>query len=365
MNTKKILIAALLAAAFTPALASASEPNVAFELAAFDNGGDDKEGVVRERVVVRDGEAAHLMAGFDNLQFNGHMLRGRTVKNAPYSGEAVTERLQNLSDGNQITKSSTTVHYRDSAGRTRQETRDDSGKVRRVTIHDTVEGITYILNPESKTVTKIGPMRDVRALGDKARAEADKARAEADKVRAEMDKSRVTEDVRKGPNGEHIIIKRVERGEGELGKQIREDVRIRLASRLDGMKMPGLEMIERMGPMLGHFGDSKWSRNASVKDLGSKDIDGVKAQGKLRSYDIPAGEIGNKNPIIVSTETWYSPELQVTMYSKHSDPRNGERIYRLASLKRDEPAAALFAIPSDYKVIEPLKHQVHKVEIKK
>ncbi|MES2900511.1 MAG: hypothetical protein V4723_12345 [Pseudomonadota bacterium] len=370
MNTKQILLATLLAGAFAPALALATEPNVAFEAGSFDNG-DDKQ--VREHVVVRNGDATHVMSGFDHMNFSGSLLRGRVVKNAPYSGEAITERQHTLGDGNQITKSSSTLNYRDSAGRTRQEVRDDNGKVRTVTIRDSVEGSTYILNPETRTATKIGPIGDLRAMGDKARADAavirDKAHAERDalreKMRADLDKGKYSEEVRKGPNGEHIIVKRIERKDGEPGKQIREDVRIRLANGLDGKTMAGLDVLERMGPMMaGHFGDSKWSRNVSNKDLGSKDIDGVKAQGKMRSYEIPAGEIGNKNPIIVSTETWYSPDLQVTVYSKHSDPRTGDRTYRLASLKREEPAPALFTVPSDYKINEPIKH-MHKFEIKK
>ena len=370
MNTKQILIAALLASVFAPALAWSREPNVAFEATTFDNG-DDKH--VREHVVVRHGDATHVMSGVDQMNFSGPLIHVRTVKNAPYSGEAITERRQVLSDGNQINKSSSTVNYRDSAGRTRQEVRDDSGKVKHVTIRDAVEGSTYLLNPQTKTATKIGPMGDIRAMPDQARAEAtgvrDKGFAERDaireKMRADPDKGKVTEEVRKGPNGEHIIVKRIERGDGESGKQIREDVRIRLASGVDGRSMPGIDVLERMGPMLaGHFGDSKWSKNVSTKDLGTKDIEGVKALGKLRSYEIPAGEIGNKNPIIVSTETWYSPDLQATVHSRHSDPRTGERIYRLASLKREEPAAALFSIPSDYKVSEAIKN-VHKIEIRK
>ena len=93
---------------------------------------------------------------------------------------------------------------------------------------------------------------------------------------------------------------------------------------------------------------------ATTKDLGTRDFNGVKAEGKLRSYEIPAGEIGNRNPIVVSDETWYSPELQITVYTKHSDPRSGDTVFRLENLKRDEPAASLFAVPSDYTVKEPM-----------
>jgi hypothetical protein len=94
----------------------------------------------------------------------------------------------------------------------------------------------------------------------------------------------------------------------------------------------------------------KWAAKASSRDLGARAFDGVRAEGKLRSHEIPAGEVGNRNPIVVADENWTSPELQVTVYSKHSDPRSDDYVYRLEGLKRGEPDAALFAVPSDDKV---------------
>jgi len=98
------------------------------------------------------------------------------------------------------------------------------------------------------------------------------------------------------------------------------------------------------------YGDMKWASKTVTKDLGTKNIDGVKAEGKLRSYEIPAGAAGNRKPIVVTDESWYSPELQVTLYSKHSDVRTGEAVFRMSNLKRGEPAASLFSVPSDYTV---------------
>ena len=46
---------------------------------------------------------------------------GKVVKGAPYSGEAVTETIQTLSDGNRIVNRMTSSVYRDSEGRTRRE----------------------------------------------------------------------------------------------------------------------------------------------------------------------------------------------------------------------------------------------------
>ena len=76
----------------------------------------------------------------------------------------------------------------------------------------------------------------------------------------------------------------------------------------------------------------------------------MKAEGTSTTWIIPAGKIGNRNAITVMRESWYSPELHVTVYSRHSDPRTGESIYRLANIRRGEPAADLFKVPEGYKV---------------
>lgn len=67
---------------------------------------------------------------------------------------------------------------------------------------------------------------------------------------------------------------------------------------------------------------------------------------------IPAGDMGNELPINVVTETWFSPELQVTVLRKFNDPRYGEDIYRLTNINRTEPAKALFEIPAEYTIKE-------------
>jgi len=85
-----------------------------------------------------------------------------------------------------------------------------------------------------------------------------------------------------------------------------------------------------------------------TKTLAARDFDGVKAEGKATTWTIPAGQIGNQKPILVTSESWYSPDLQVTVYSRHNDPRTGESLYRLASLKRSEPSADLFRVPEGY-----------------
>jgi hypothetical protein len=45
-----------------------------------------------------------------------------------------------------------------------------------------------------------------------------------------------------------------------------------------------------------------------------------------------------------------SPELKTVVFSKNSDPRNGDSTTRLTNMSRSEPDPSLFQILSDYEV---------------
>ncbi len=99
--------------------------------------------------------------------------------------------------------------------------------------------------------------------------------------------------------------------------------------------------------------------------LGNRDFDGVKAEGTQTVWTIAAGQIGNRNPILITKESWYSPELQVTVMTRHNDPRTGESIYRLAGLKRAEPPIDLFKVPEGYTVKGRDKRSTPEAELRK
>jgi len=92
--------------------------------------------------------------------------------------------------------------------------------------------------------------------------------------------------------------------------------------------------------------------NLKREDLGTQTIGGVTAQGTRVTKTIPAGQIGNEKPITIVDEVWYSNDLQTTVMSKRSDPWSGETTYSLTNIRRAEPDAALFAVPSDYSVTQ-------------
>jgi hypothetical protein len=88
----------------------------------------------------------------------------------------------------------------------------------------------------------------------------------------------------------------------------------------------------------------------STESLGARDVAGVKAEGTRSTYTIPAGQIGNERPVSIVSERWSSPELDIVVETRHSDPRLGETRYRVTSLEKGEPEHALFETPADYAV---------------
>lgn len=86
------------------------------------------------------------------------------------------------------------------------------------------------------------------------------------------------------------------------------------------------------------------------EDLGVQTINGISAQGTRYTHTIPAGQMGNEKDIVVTSERWYSPDLQIVVKSTRTDPRFGQTTYTVTNLHRQEPAATLFTVPSEYTV---------------
>ena len=94
------------------------------------------------------------------------------------------------------------------------------------------------------------------------------------------------------------------------------------------------------------------STEVQSTDLGSQPIagTGLNAQGTQTIRTIPAGQIGNAQPIETVHEMWMSDELKVPVMVKTTDPRSGASTTQLTNINRAEPDAALFQVPSDYTV---------------
>jgi hypothetical protein len=247
---------------------------------------------------------------------------GKVVTGAPYSAQSVTETTQTLADGNRIHHQITATVYRDSQGRTRrEETLGDLGpgsaaqtqpqKV--ISINDPVAGASYVLNPEQHVAFKMtAGEHDFRYMAS-------------------------------NKTGSSVPPP----GEGPEGA-----VSLAIAGGpLPGGPPDGGGMDMMYVRTEGFIGEGK-NQAGTTESLGKEMIEGVEATGTRTTVTIPAGHVGNEQPLMIVTERWYSPVLQMVVMSKRSDPRLGVTTYRLTNINLDEPAPDLFQVPADYTLKE-------------
>src|SRR5690242_15696083 len=99
-------------------------------------------------------------------------------------------------------------------------------------------------------------------------------------------------------------------------------------------------------------GDARQRRTISQDSVGTQLINGVQAEGHRTIETIPAGAEGNDRPITIVSETWFSPELKLTVLNKRSDPRSGDTTIQMLNLSRAEPDPSLFIVPPDYSMVD-------------
>ena len=271
------------------------------------------------------------------------------VKNAPYQAEAINESIQVLSDGNRIVKRRTTLLARDGYGRTRQERKGDNGGS--VYIFDPIDNKSYALSVDRKVAVRIPrapaapwpsllpePPPPLAVPGPPPLPVPPAAPAPPAPPAPPVPPDAV-------PGAPHVDVKPgrvvVRRGATRDGEDVRIEV-IRVGGDGAAVIAPSAPLPPLTLPMLPRG-------KGDTKKLGNREFDGVKAEGTQTTYTIAAGEIGNEKPIVVTSERWFSPEYNVVVYAKQSDPRTGDTIYRLANFRRGEPPAELFKVPADYK----------------
>jgi len=96
--------------------------------------------------------------------------------------------------------------------------------------------------------------------------------------------------------------------------------------------------------------DQQNDPNVTTQELGMQTIDGVAATGRRVTHTIPAGTIGNAQPIVSVREVWMSSDLKEPVLVKESDPRFGTTVTEMTNIVRSEPDSSLFQSPSGYTV---------------
>jgi hypothetical protein len=248
-------------------------------------------------------------------------VQSKITKGAPYSADSLTESVQALADGNRIVNRTATRVYRDAEGRTRTERMNASGEVTSINISDPVQGVSYVLNPQTRTAYQSAVIVAV---------------TEGGYVTANVSPSAVaTFKATQTENGTAVTV--------EAQKREQE----RAAGFAAGAGTAGTGFVRVDGTMLPAKVSAK-DANVKKEDLGQQTIAGVAANGSRVTTTIPAGSIGNDQPIEIVSEQWLSPDLQVLVLTKHNDPRTGETTYHLNNIVRAEQARSLFEVPSDY-----------------
>lgn len=268
---------------------------------------ENAQPIVTQRLLVGD----HATTANPIFLLNEMDGVGKLVKGAPYTANAVTETTQVLSDGNRIVNKSSAFLARDSEGRTRREEsfpkvgglQANASKV--VMINDPVAHTQYMSQPGNENEGLVINTADTK--GDKLYRV---------KIAGLETKDLEMKDKAGAPAGKVFFHK----------------------------TLPDAQFTEEPGV----------STNVKHESLGTQVTEGLTVEGTRDTKTIPAGAIGNEKPIIITSETWTSPDLQTVVLSKRNDPRFGETVYQLTDITRGEPDPALFQVPSNVKK-EPLK----------
>ncbi|HEX8069905.1 MAG TPA: hypothetical protein VF546_08140 [Pyrinomonadaceae bacterium] len=222
------------------------------------------------------------------------------VKDAPFTAESVTEHVQTLADGNRMGRKTTARLFRDGAGRTRRE-------------HTLTRGGSTALAPDGEPPRLIIINDPVGQVGYTIETQTNVARRQA------------------LPPGLMAARARALGGNAPFSVLIPTSTAHRRMAEGDSAPPPPEPQRERLEPQL---------------------IEGVMAEGTRTTLTVPAGEFDNEQPLVITHEEWYAPDLHIIVLMKHNDPRFGETTFRLTNITRGEPAPELFQAPQGYQIVD-------------
>jgi hypothetical protein len=237
----------------------------------------------------------------------------QVVKNQPYQAQAVTEIKQTLADGSHIAQTTTATVARDSDGRSaRIQQLSTIGPWRSGSDSSQGNGptLTTIFDPIAKTHTDFTSDNRVAHV-------------------AKMPPPPLGADTRSGEAGFAVFSGGPAGGPTGGGSGP-------MTFAVQGRANSSLPVPDQSAP------------DAKSESLGSKTIEGIPVTGTKTTTTIPVGAIGNDKDLLITRETWYSPDLKLVIQSTQTDPRFGETTYSLTNIQRSEPDPALFQVPAGY-----------------
>jgi hypothetical protein len=235
------------------------------------------------------------------------------VKGVPFCATVTSDHTQVFADGNRIHTTDSSLVCRDSQGRIRREAQlnllgavPQGTTPKMITIEDPVAGVRYILDPFAKVAQKMALLPPPPP----------------------------------GKEGGNVVFY-AKTGQIEGPAELPPPP----PATVGGPVMVTQRVLIKGAP----GGDEN---PPTSENLGDQTINGMEATGTRLTTTIPAGKMGNEEPINVVSENWYSPELKATIMTKHSDPWSGQITTQFTNVNTSEPDPSLFTVPSDYKVVD-------------
>jgi hypothetical protein len=274
-------------------------------------------------------------------------LGAQAVEGKPVFARFVTEHQQVFTDGNRITRSTTSAIYRDSQGRVRRESQLSMpglpaglSSATYITIVDRKLGCGWVLNPQEMVAHRYllnGYVAHLSAQGG-SRLWPSQSKPAKGAGTAESRRWRA-----------HVLSplqpKAMSAASGQPGSAAKP--------RENGYTGTPATRIDQ--PFLAA------PNPVRTENLGERMIMGFRVHGTRVITTLPAGEIGNARPIDIVSEQWFSPELGLVLRSMHRDPWGGEFTTAVTHISRGKQPANLFVVPPQYQVIDAETESEHHI----
>ncbi len=226
------------------------------------------------------------------------------VKNEPYQAQAVTEMKQTLSDGSHIVQTTTATVARDSDGRT--------VRVQKLTM----------MGPWKSSGSSQGDSQTLTTIFDPV--------------------SKEHIDFTSDNKVAHVVTMPPLPPGAPVGAE--GAVSMVFSGSAAGAGQAVTVQAQAIAPQASNGADPK------TESLGTETMEGIQATGTRIRRTIRAGTIGNDKDLVITHETWYSPELKLVIQSTQNDPRFGQTTFTLKNIQQGQPDETLFQMPADYRV---------------
>ena len=227
----------------------------------------------------------------------------------PFSADVIEETDRLLADGNHIHRETHGKLFRDSQGRTRDESEIGGfGPAAKPFVHiminDPVEGRFILLNPQQKTATI------------------------------------------------HKFEKAISTTTG-LGLPVQPANNVAKSNAPTTAAVSPEELLQSLRKLQAANGTQAPGKlQNSYEDLGTMEIEGYTVTGTRFTHTIPAGQMGNDQPMTTTSERWFSQDLKMDLLNKSENPESGTHVRKLVNIHLGDPDPLLFQVPADYTVKE-------------